>query len=770
MGQFFDPVFMLATQLLPSLGAALSFLAPVLGPIVVALISAGTAMKIWGMVTGVAKTAMVLYTAAVWLGHAAQLAYMMITNAAVAKLVLWTAAQYALNLAMSLNPIGLVVIAIGLLVAAFVLAWNHSETFRNIVTAAWEGVKTAAGAAWEFLKGVFQAIIDAGNWLIGAFQEVGRWGVWLWQEVMVPAWNGIVEAVKFAITLILTVILTPFVIWYQTVLGPVVMWFWQEVVVPAWQGISDFISFVWTWIRDNIFTPIVNFYNGPLTTTTNAFLELVRVVWQAISDSLGAAWSWILANVFQPIADWLGPIFSTAWNAFLTVVTMIWEGWRIAIEAGWAFVRDNIWTPLVDFITKTIPEGFRTGTDAIGRLWDSIKAKLRDPLQAAINVVWNNGIVKVWNQVADLVGLGKKLSPYNLPGYARGGPIKGGIPGKDSVPILAQQGEYVLSRPAVAKMGGIPAVDMLHRMMREGGGRPPAGGPNRFLPGYAAGGPVVGAGIFDVLGGIWDALTDIPGRIRSAIGGAGDWGEALVGFGVKAGTSVLDFLKQKVADWLASFVGLGGPGGGGGVVAGAVGGMMAALHAVFPGLRLISGLRPGSITATGNKSYHSMGRAVDLPPSMAVFEWIRQNYPNSRELIFSPAGSRQIHNGRPHVYSGVTKAMHYDHVHWAMDQGGLAGGTGVMLKNVIAPERVLSPRQTEAFDQLVGHLTRGPGGRVLRDGGVDTPGGRDATASGPYIGQVVVPVPEGAGVDQTIDAIITRARHEAKRGGRYGRP
>ncbi|OZC55959.1 hypothetical protein CH276_28035 [Rhodococcus sp. 06-470-2] len=35
------------------------------------------------------------------------------------------------------------------------------------------------------------------------------------------------------------------------------------------------------------------------------------------------------------------------------------------------------------------------------------------------------------------------------------------------------------------------------------------------------------------------------------------------------------------------------------------------------------------------------------------------------------------------------------------DQGGRATGKGFMLKNVIHPERVLSPRQTEAFEQLV---------------------------------------------------------------------
>lgn len=99
--------------------------------------------------------------------------------------------------------------------------------------------------------------------------------------------------------------------------------------------------------------------------------------------------------------------------------------------------------------------------------------------------------------------------------------------------------------------------------------------------------------------------------------------------------------------------------------------MMAALRTMFPGLPLISGFRPGAITATGKPSYHGMGRAVDIPPMMAVFDWLVKNYRNSREIIFSPAGNRQIHNGRNHTYSGITKAMHYDHIHWAMKEGGI---------------------------------------------------------------------------------------------------
>lgn len=63
-----------------------------------------------------------------------------------------TAAQWALNAAMSANPIMLVVIGIGLLVAAFIVAWKHSETFREIVTGAFDAIKGAAEWAFNWVK------------------------------------------------------------------------------------------------------------------------------------------------------------------------------------------------------------------------------------------------------------------------------------------------------------------------------------------------------------------------------------------------------------------------------------------------------------------------------------------------------------------------------------------------------------------------------------------------------------------------------------------
>lgn len=95
--------------------------------------------------------------------------------------------------------------------------------------------------------------------------------------------------------------------------------------------------------------------------------------------------------------------------------------------------------------------------------------------------------------------------------------------------------------------------------------------------------------------------------------------------------------------------------------------MEAALHKAFPKARITSRFRPGAITSSGNRSYHSMGRALDIEPNKAIFEWLVANYGDSREIIFTPMGARQIKNGKPHngAYRGRVAADHTDHIHWA---------------------------------------------------------------------------------------------------------
>lgn len=62
----------------------------------------------------------------------------------------WAAVQWALNVAMSANPIMLAVLAIAALVAGVIIAYNKVGWFRDAVNAAFAGIKNAAKAVGKF--------------------------------------------------------------------------------------------------------------------------------------------------------------------------------------------------------------------------------------------------------------------------------------------------------------------------------------------------------------------------------------------------------------------------------------------------------------------------------------------------------------------------------------------------------------------------------------------------------------------------------------------
>jgi len=76
-----------------------------------------------------------------------------------------TAAQYALNLAMSLNPIGLVVIAITALVAGLYLLYQNNEQVRNSINGLWTSLQGLG--AW--IQGGFMNVLSS---MAAPFQQL----------------------------------------------------------------------------------------------------------------------------------------------------------------------------------------------------------------------------------------------------------------------------------------------------------------------------------------------------------------------------------------------------------------------------------------------------------------------------------------------------------------------------------------------------------------------------------------------------------------------
>jgi hypothetical protein len=68
-----------------------------------------------------------------------------------------TAAQWALNVAMDANPIGIIIVAVGAFVGAIVVAYKHSETFRAVLS----GIGEAATSLIPIFKGLAEVITGA---------------------------------------------------------------------------------------------------------------------------------------------------------------------------------------------------------------------------------------------------------------------------------------------------------------------------------------------------------------------------------------------------------------------------------------------------------------------------------------------------------------------------------------------------------------------------------------------------------------------------------
>ena len=427
-----------------------------------------------------------------------------------------------LNAAMKANPIGLIITAVTLLVAGFILMYKKVGWFRDGVNAAWAGIKVAVSAVVEWFKTVvwpalqvaFKAIGDVAVWLwqnaivpafnairtaIGAvvgwfqtyvwpaikavFSAIGAVFTWLWKNIAVPVFNGI----KLIVTLWWTgvkIIFNAVISFVKSYLAPVFQLFWAIIKV-VWNGIKVAINAAWQFIKKYIFTPIVNFVNNQLVPRFKFLQAVLKLVWAKIQYYIQVAWAFIKKNIFQPIVNWINTHLAPKFEFLRDTVKNVWAKIKSSISTVWNFIRDKVFNPLKSAITKAVPDAFEKGKDAIGKAWDKVRDIAKKPVKFMISSVINSGIVKNFNKVASKFGVDKM--PYvKLPkGFATGGYTGSG--GKYTPAGVVHADEYVLRKEAQNKISRTHGRGFLDHMNRTGSG-----------PGYAKGGKVKG-------GSLWDA-------------------------------------------------------------------------------------------------------------------------------------------------------------------------------------------------------------------------------------------------------------------------
>ena len=172
-----------------------------------------------------------------------------------------TAAQSALNVALNANPIGLVILALTGLVAAFMYLWKNSEDFRNFWTDLWNKITAATSAAVDWLKNVPERVYDA---LKGAIDRVQNWG----GDMVAKAKE---TASKFL----------------NTVTG-----FFSQLPGQVWSFLLAVITHAITW-RVNLINAAIQAASSFLSSVASYFSQLPGKVQTYLANALSKVTAWV---------------------------------------------------------------------------------------------------------------------------------------------------------------------------------------------------------------------------------------------------------------------------------------------------------------------------------------------------------------------------------------------------------------------------------------------------------------------------------------------
>lgn len=396
-----------------------------------------------------------------------------------------TAAQWAWNAAITANPIGIIIVAIAAFVAAIVYLATQTRFFQTIWEAVWGAIKAAAEAVWNFLYN--DVFLPIGRFFTETLPQAAQAFVNFMRDRF-QDWQNITKATYDWIM--------------SNVVEPVVNFF-THTIPDAAQAFVNFcrdrfndfqnnFKAALDWVLSNVVDPIVNFFTHTIPDAAQAFVNFVKDRFEDWKNLQKAALDWVMSNIVDPIVNFFTHTIPDAAQSFVNFLKDRWNDMQNNAKAAYDWMINNIVNPFVNFFTKTIPdaatkfkdlviEAFTLAKDGVKKVWDLIQEIVKAPVNFIINTVYMGGIRKIWNNTAGKIGL-DELPPVQ--GLAAGGPITGGRPGVDSVPIMAMPGEHMLTTSDVDKMGGQAGVFRFRHALQAG-----------QVKGYADGGPVVPYGV-----------------------------------------------------------------------------------------------------------------------------------------------------------------------------------------------------------------------------------------------------------------------------------
>lgn len=268
---------------------------------------------------------------------AAQSAWSTVTKAA-------TAVQLAFSAALDANPIGMLVVAIGAVVAALTWFFTQTETGKRL----WNSFATWFMGIWNQIstacRPILQAVAIFITQTMSQIQQIWQTGWTLITTVLQNVWNTIGPIIMTALTAIITGVQT-----FITTITPllqagiqIIQTIFQTAVTiisTVWNGLWNTISTVvqgaWTIIATVISTALavirgiiqlaLAVVNGNWSAAWSAIQGIVSAVWGGIQGVVSAGIG-MVSGVVSAACSTIRSVWAALWNGVGSIVSSVWGG------------------------------------------------------------------------------------------------------------------------------------------------------------------------------------------------------------------------------------------------------------------------------------------------------------------------------------------------------------------------------------------------------------------------------------------------------------
>lgn len=339
----------------------------------------------------------------------------------------------------------------------FIGDWETSwEGIKQIFSGLWTAIQGILVGAWKILSGVVKGgvriiagIIGAfggdaeaafekmwtgitgwfqkgWDWIIGILGGIKDWIVGVWDNIyMILVGNSIVPDMVNAI-----------VGWFrnmgQWLLGIVnsirdwIVGGFQNLYnqgVAIWNALRTYVQALWSAFTTWILSRVANFVNR-FVSGFNNLRTRAQKIWNDfknfVQKLVTAHVAWVLARI----------------NNFVNRFVTGFNNLRDRSKAAWNNLRNYVVNGITNFVSQALTalhrfrdnaiKAFERARDGIKSKWNEVEKVAKAPVKFVVQTVYNEGLRKLWNKVAEKVPGLSKLSSVTLPrGFARGGILPG---------------------------------------------------------------------------------------------------------------------------------------------------------------------------------------------------------------------------------------------------------------------------------------------------------------------------------------------------------